>query len=313
MHPTFFSTGELRFHSYTVMMTLAFLIGTIGPIWLNRRLEKPYPATPAGGIWIFLGGILGAKLWWVIQYGDAGDWRYLQFIVTGGLVFFGGLFGGIVAAIIYLRLLKIPVIFAADVIAPFMALAHGIGRIGCFLNGCCWGALTKFDYPWGVQFRVPGVGEVEAFGLTKFDFPWGVQFPKGSSPFRRQLADKLVTRDDLYSLPIHPTQLYETLGNFIIFIILMIIYKKHKRTGVVALSYLTMYGGLRFATEMFRGESARPVFGLLTASQTVALTMLVFGLLTFFICSRTVWKDKPILEEAVAEEVPAPAGDSTSA
>jgi len=289
MHPTFFSTGELRFHSYTVMMTLAFLIGTIGPIWLNRRLEKPYPATPAGGIWIFLGGILGAKLWWVIQYGDASDWRYLQFIVTGGLVFFGGLFGGIVAAIIYLRLLKIPVIFAADVIAPFMALAHGIGRIGCFLNGCCWGALTKYHYPWAVQF------------------------PKGSSPYRNHLAQKLVTRDDLYSLPIHPTQLYETAGNFVIFVILMIIYKKHKRTGVVALSYLTMYGALRFTTEMFRGESARPVFGLLTASQTVALTMLVFGLLTFFICSKTVWKDKPVPEAVLVEEAPAPAGDSTSA
>ena len=276
------------------MMTLAFLIGTIGPIWLNRRLEKPYPATPAGGIWIFLGGILGAKLWWVIQYGDASDWRYLQFIVTGGLVFFGGLFGGIVAAIVYLRLLKIPVIFAADVIAPFMALAHGIGRIGCFLNGCCWGALTKFDYPWAVQF------------------------PKGSSPYRNHVAQKLITREDLYSLPVHPTQLYETAGNFVIFVILMIIYKKHKRTGVVALSYLTMYGGLRFTTEMFRGESARPVLNLLTASQTVALSMLLLGLLTFFICSKTVWKDKPVAEEIIVEEVaapeaPVPADDSTSA
>lgn len=289
MHPIFYSTGELKFHSYTVMMTLAFLIGTIGPIWLNRRLEKPYPATPAGGIWIFLGGILGAKIWWVIQYGDASDYRYLQFIVTGGLVFFGGLFGGIVAAIIYLRLLKIPVIFAADIIAPFMALAHGIGRIGCYLNGCCWGALTKFDYPWAVQF------------------------PKGSSPFRNQLSNKLVTRDDLYSMPVHPTQLYETAGNFVIFVILMIIYKKHKHTGVVALSYVTMYGGLRFVTEMFRGESARPVFGLLTASQTVALTMLVLGLLTFFICNRTVWKDKPIPLESQPEMPPAAAEDAPSA
>lgn len=269
MYPTFFSSGELRFHSYTVMMTLAFLVGTIGPIWLNRRREHPYSATPAGGIWIFMGGIIGAKIWWMVQYGDWDDLRYLQFFITGGLVFFGGLFGGIIAGIIYLKLHKIPVISGADMVAPFMALAHGIGRIGCFLNGCCWGAVTRFGYPWAVQF------------------------PKGSSCYRRQLREKLISGDDLYSLPVHPTQIYETLGNFMIFVILLIIYKKHKHTGVVTLSYLTMYGGLRFVTEMFRGESARPVYGWLTASQTVALGMLTFGLVAFFICSKFVWKDIP--------------------
>lgn len=251
------------------MMTLAFLIGTIGPIWLNRRREHPFSATPAGGIWIFMGGIIGAKIWWMVQYGDWDDLRYLQFFITGGLVFFGGLFGGIIAGIIYLKLHKIPVITGADMVAPFMAFAHGIGRIGCFLNGCCWGAVTRFSYPWAVQF------------------------PKGSSCYRRQLREKLVSGDDLFSLPVHPTQLYETLGNFIIFVILLIIYKKHKHTGVVTLSYLTMYGGLRFVTEMFRGESARPVYGWLTVSQTVALSMLIFGLVTFFICSKFIWKDIP--------------------
>jgi phosphatidylglycerol---prolipoprotein diacylglyceryl transferase len=279
MYPTLFSSGELRFHSYTVMMTIAFLVGAIGPNWVNRRLEKPYPATPAGGIWIFIGGILGAKIWWLIQYGDWSDVVYLQFIVTGGLVFFGGLLGGIIAGIIYLKILRIPVIFAADIIAPFMALAHGIGRIGCFLNGCCWGAATSFNYPWAVCY------------------------PKGTGPYRNQLSHELITRDDLFSLPVHPTQLYETFGNFIIFVILMVVYKKHKRTGVVALSYITLYGGLRFVTEMFRGESARPVFNLLTASQTVALGMLLFGLLTFFICSKTVWKN-PLEEIKTPEEEP---------
>ncbi|MFA7693215.1 MAG: prolipoprotein diacylglyceryl transferase [Candidatus Hydrogenedentes bacterium] len=269
MYPKFFSTGELHFHSYTVMMTIAFLVGTIGPIWLNRRREKPYSATPAGGIWIFLGGILGAKIWWAIQYGGADDWRYLQFIVHGGLVFFGGLFGGIVAGIIYLRLHKIPIISGADMVAPFMALAHGIGRIGCFLNGCCWGAVTRFSYPWAVRF------------------------PKGSSCYRSHIRENLITRDDLFSLPVHPTQIYETLGNFIIFVILLIIYKKRKHTGVVTLSYLMLYGLLRFITEIFRGESARPFFGLFTVSQIVALSLLTVGILLYAICSQWVWKKEP--------------------
>ncbi len=284
MYPTLFGSGDLKFHSYTVMMTLAFLIGTIGPIWLNRRREKPYPATPVGGIWIFLGGILGAKIWWVMQYGDRNDYRYLHFILTGGLVFFGGLTGGIITGIIYLKILKIPIITAADMVAPFLALAHGIGRIGCFLNGCCWGALMRFN------------------------LPWGVQFPKGTSPYRNHLTKEIITRDDLYSAPVHPVQLYETAGNIILFVVLMIIYKKHKHTGVVTLSYLMAYGGMRFFTEMFRGESKRPVFEMLTVSQTVALGLFLFSVITYFICSKTVWKKTPLPEaEAQAEAVSQPA------
>lgn len=284
MHPVFFNSGEIKFHSYTVMMTLAFLIGTIGPIWLNRRREHPFPATPAGGIWIFIGGIMGAKIWWMVQYGDWDDLRYLQFFLTGGLVFFGGLFGGIIAGIIYLKLHKIPVIIAADMVAPFMAIAHALGRVGCFLNGCCWGAVTRFNYPWAVQF------------------------PPNSSPYNRQLREKLIERGDPFSIPVHPTQLYETAGNIVIFILLLIIYKKHKHTGVVTLSYLMMYGGLRFVTEIFRGDSARPLFGWLTASQTVALSLLVFGSLTFLICSKFVWKDIPAVEQK-EEEAPVPANE----
>lgn len=289
MHPTLFSSGELEFHSYTVMMTLAFLVGTIGPVWLNRRREKPYPATPVGGIWIFLGGILGAKIWWVVQYGDWEDVRYLQFILNGGLVFFGGLTGGIITGILYLKILRIPVITAADMVAPFFALAHGIGRIGCFLNGCCWGAITRYNYPWAVQF------------------------PKGTSPYRNHVTRKLITKDEMWSAPVHPVQLYETFGNVLIFIILMVIYKKHKRTGVVTLSYFILYGGLRFVTEMFRGESNRPVFDLLTASQTTALGMFIFGLLAFSFCSLTFWRKPLEPPEAPLPESESPATESQSA
>ena len=282
MYPTFYSYGDLRFHSYTVMMTLAFLIGTIGPNWLNRRREHPFPVTPIGGIWVFLGGIAGAKIWWMVQYGDWEDLRYLRFFLDGGLVFFGGLFGGIVTGIIYLKILRVPVIPAADMVAPFMALAHGLGRIGCFLNGCCWGAVARFN------------------------LPWMVQFPKGKGPYNTQLKAGLLKHDDLFSLPVHPTQMYEVMGNVLIFIVLLFVYKKHKRTGVVALSYITLYGMLRFTTEIFRGDSARPVLNIFTSSQTVALLMFVFGLATFVICSKTVWAHPLAQPEAVGPEMQTP-------
>lgn len=286
MYPVMLSWGELRFHSYTVMMTLAFLVGALGPNYLNVRRKEPYPATPAGGIWIFIGGILGAKIYWAIQYGDLEDWRYLQFLMTGGLVFFGGLFGGIVAGIAYLKYARTPFIPAADMVAPFLALAHGLGRIGCFLNGCCWGRLCS---SW---------------------VPWGVSFPRASyGPFRDQVKKGLIEGDMAFALPIHPVQLYETLGLVILFVILLIIYKKHRHTGVVSLSYVTLYGLLRFTTEGFRGESVRSVYGLLTVSQTVGLAMFVVGGLLFLLFKNTLWKAVPASETAESEPV---ASDETA-
>ncbi len=287
MHPTLLEWGDLRFHSYTVMMTLAFLLGTLGPNWLNNRREKPFPVSPAGGIWIFFAGMAGAKLYWVLQYGDASDWRYLQFFVTGGLVFFGGLIGGIIGGVAYLKYVKAPIFPVADMVAPFMALAHGLGRIGCFLNGCCWGALLKWQVPWGVTY------------------------PKSTrGPYRAQIREGLINADNPYSLPVHPTQLYETFGLFVIFVVLLIVYKRHKRTGIVTLTYFQLYGALRFITEFFRGESARPVMGL-TVSQLVGLGMLVSATIALVILKKTLWKHPPA-EQCEASEPDNPCKTETA-
>ncbi|MBI3119453.1 MAG: prolipoprotein diacylglyceryl transferase, partial [Candidatus Hydrogenedentes bacterium] len=70
MRPTLFELGIFEFHSYTVFMALGFLVGTILPVQENYRLPKPYPVTPAGGLWVFVFALLGAKIYWFIQYGD---------------------------------------------------------------------------------------------------------------------------------------------------------------------------------------------------------------------------------------------------
>ncbi len=278
MYPTLLSWGELRFHSYTVMMTLGFLIGVLGPNWLNNRKGRPYPISPVGGIWVFFAGIGGSKIYWMIQYGEWADLRYLQFFITGGLVFFGGLMGGIVGLIVYLKYIKSPVIPVFDMVAPFMAIAHGIGRVGCFLNGCCWGMLMQGHWPWGVQYPQATYG-----------------------PYRSQILEGLISREETRALPIHPVQLYETLGLTIIFLVLLFIYKKHRRHGVVVLSYITLYGGLRFITEAFRGESTRHLMGF-TVSQMVGLAMLLGGLLLFLLLRLTLWNG-PLPEPPAAPDI----------
>lgn len=279
MYPTLVEWGDLKFHSYTVMMTLAFVIGVLGPNWLNNRREKPFPISPAGGIFIFFAGMAGAKIYWAIQYGTAEDWHYFKFVLYGGLVFFGGLFGGIAGGIAYLKFVKAPILPVADMVAPFMALAHGIGRIGCFLNGCCWGRLMNWEAPWGACYPKAMYG-----------------------PYREQVLEGLIKSGADRSLPVHPTQLYETLGNFIIFVLLLIIYKRHKRAGIVTLSYFILYGILRFFTEAFRGESAHSVFGL-TVSQTIGLGMFAAGLLTFLLLKLTLWKGAPVDADSETSDV----------
>ncbi len=149
--------GPLTIYSYGVMMVVAFLAAT----WCLERDAKRLPplrvaVKPPQAVDMaclaMLGGVLGARALFVAQY-----WPFyrqnLQEIVAiwhGGLIWYGGFFGGVVVAAIYLRILRIPFFRAADQCIPYLALAHAIGRIGCFLNGCCYGRLTTAWY--GVQF-----------------------------------------------------------------------------------------------------------------------------------------------------------------
>jgi phosphatidylglycerol:prolipoprotein diacylglycerol transferase len=180
-----------------------------------------------------------------------------------------------------LKYVKAPILPVADMVAPFMALAHGIGRVGCFLNGCCWGSLANFHIPWGACYPKAGYG-----------------------PFREQVLEGLISSDAVQSLPVHPTQLYETIGCLIIFICLLVVYKKHKHAGVVTLTYLMLYGGQRFITEMFRGDSARPLYGL-TVSQIFGLSLFVFFGLLLLLLKKTLWKHSETAADGQEQEIPA--------
>jgi phosphatidylglycerol:prolipoprotein diacylglycerol transferase len=252
MKSTLFSIGEMHFHSYTVMFALAFLAGTLLPVRQNFKRENPFPITTMGGVWVFFGALVGSKVYWWIQYGEWADLKWGLFLINGGLVFYGGLIGGVLAAVAYVRWCRAPLGPVADLAIPYVALAHALGRVGCFLNGCCWGAVTAL--------------------------PWGVVYPRtGWNAYHQQLKDGLLQKGAKHALPVHPTQLYEAAGCVVIFFLLRFIYKKNKTTGLIVALYMLFYGMLRFTTEFFRGDSAHPLPGL-TASQLVALGLMVAGL-----------------------------------
>lgn len=156
MYPILFHLGPVAVHSYGVMLMVGFLAG----IALSRRQAQRRGLSPDLpldlGIWILIASVVLARgLFVALHWGDyaARPFGAIAIWREGGLSFFGGLVGGVVAAIIYARRARLSFWLLADVFSPGLALGYAITRIGCFLNGCCYGVPT--DLPWGVVF--PGI------------------------------------------------------------------------------------------------------------------------------------------------------------
>ncbi|MDP2324675.1 MAG: prolipoprotein diacylglyceryl transferase, partial [Gammaproteobacteria bacterium] len=261
--------------------------GVLGAVRENYKRENPFPVTPAGGVWIFFGALIGAKIYWAVQYGptwvdDEGngfDWYRVFFIWEGGMVYYGGLIGGFLGGVAYVKYMRVPILPMGDIGMPFLPLGHSIARLGCYLNGCCWGQVTGG--------------------------PTGVVFPRRSLAYKQQLTDGLISRGADAPLPVHPTQLYEAFGLFAIFLIMRYAYKHKKFDGSVMLLYPLLYGILRFSVEAFRGDSARPLFGM-TASQMIGLGLFLGAALLYVILFQTRWRGPgPVIYATPAPEGPA--------
>ena len=154
MHPIAFYLGSLPVRWYGVMMALAFLAG----LWTATRRARL--ANVSGDViadvtlWLMAGSIIGARFVYVTTYWHtefAGQpFSEVFMIQHGGLVYYGGLIGAMISGLGYLFLKKQPVWKIADILAPSVALGSVFGRIGCLLNGCCFGRAC--DLPWAIHF-----------------------------------------------------------------------------------------------------------------------------------------------------------------
>ena len=153
----------LPIRGYGVMVLLGLICGVALATQEGRHMGL-HPAYIWGlAVNMVLVGVIGARVVFVLQYHDQFDSIWSMLMVTeGGLVVYGALIGSLAAAIIYLVRNKMPILAVADLIVPGMVLGLAFGRIGCLMNGCCWGGLCE-------------------------DVWWGVQFPKGSPPYVRHL------------------------------------------------------------------------------------------------------------------------------
>ena len=250
MRPTLLDIFGYKFHAYPTMLAIAFLTCTLLVVRDLQRHDPPIDASPQGGLWVFLGALFGAKAYWILQYSEPKYLWHTLYIWEGGLVFYGGLMGGVVAILAYLKFNKLPIWPAADICAPYLALGEAITRIGCFLNGCCWGGITSL--------------------------PWAVTFPRHSHVFDQQLADHQLAASASAAAPVHPTQLYMTLGLLGAMIIMKRYLKRPHADGMIVLLYCMSYGVLRFTVEALRADSARSFLGM-TISQAISLAMALAG------------------------------------
>jgi phosphatidylglycerol:prolipoprotein diacylglycerol transferase len=154
VHPIAFNLGPLPIRWYGVMMALAFLTG----LWTASRRGLRESVPPERiidlGPWLIVGAIVGARMLYVLTF-----WREhfagepigeIFSIWHGGQIYYGGLIGASLGYIVYVRLKKFPFWKGADILAPSIALGYVFGRIGCLMNGCCYG--RECHLPWAIHF-----------------------------------------------------------------------------------------------------------------------------------------------------------------
>lgn len=152
MLPQLFKIGPFTLYSFGLMVVLGFALGTYLAARLARERGLDGEAFLDGAVIILFAAIAGARLLFVAlnsrQY--AGQLLEMAALWRGGMSFHGGAAAGILAGILFMRARKQPVLALADAAAPGLALGYAFGRIGCFLNGCCYGGPTTL--PWGMHF-----------------------------------------------------------------------------------------------------------------------------------------------------------------
>jgi len=159
VHKIAFHIGSITVHWYGVLVAVGFLAGLWTASRRARRLGIAPEAVLDVGVWLIAGTIIGARALYVISYWDrlmetptfpAHPWTEVFMVQKGGLVFYGGLIGASLATLIYVWKNKLPLWSFADTLAPSIALGYIPGRLGCLMNGCCFGRPTEMF--WGIQF-----------------------------------------------------------------------------------------------------------------------------------------------------------------
>ncbi|MFT3913426.1 MAG: prolipoprotein diacylglyceryl transferase [Anaeromyxobacteraceae bacterium] len=269
---------ELPLHTYGLLIASAFLVG----IWLSQREGARRGQDPEKiadlSFWILVAALVGSRVYYILLHLDDyfGPGRFMAetavgsiprilAVWEGGLVFYGGFIGAVLAAILYMRANRMNFLAHADTMIPQVALGHFLGRLGCFAAGCCWGGRMTGEHAWGAKFGTESL----AYQTLVIEKP------------------ELIAPDHLHTVALHPTQLYEAFGELGLFFVLVLLVRPRKQFhGQVLAAWLMMYGIQRSITELFRGDLDRGYLAGINSAQWTSVFIFAAGLAVWAIGRR---------------------------
>jgi phosphatidylglycerol---prolipoprotein diacylglyceryl transferase len=247
MHPELFQFGPLHVRSFGAMMAAAFLVGT----WLGMREAKRLHLDEDAFVNVILvtliAAVVGARALYVVEHlaEFRSEWGSVFALWQGGLTLYGGIVAGTLAGLVAARRFGLPRWLVADALAPSLALGTMFGRMGCFLNGCCYGRPTTL--------------------------PWGVKFPHDSFAYL-----------EFGDTPVHPSQLYNAAVGLLLFAVLWAVRKRVRVPGTLFWTFVAVFALTRIPIDLTRAYEADAVLlragaVSVTESQLTSLALAMFS------------------------------------
>ena len=260
MFPVLLQIGPLSLFSYGLMLALAFAV----TLFLARRHAPGADIDPELiseiGLVCLITGVAGARLAYVLVHLDYYVAHPVEIfhLWKGGLIVYGGMLLASMSVATALYRKKINIVSFADFLIVYVPLGQAIGRIGCFLNGCCYGHPTAA--------------------------PWAVCFPQTSLPACH------------HGFPnhLHPVQLYEFIALTLVYFALRQLFLKKTFNGQVLSGYMIVYGIVRFCSEFFRGDASWFLVGL-SFAQLISIGTFVAGIGLRFVFLKIQKRAKAII------------------
>lgn len=250
MHPYLFKYGKFAIHTYGFFVAMGCLSAFFIAKLEAKRLGQDIEKITDLFFYLIVAAIIGSRLFYVAITPEIFLENPLEIfkIWKGGLVFYGGFIAAFFTMLIFVKKKKLSFWKIADLMSPCLAFGHFFGRLGCFFAGCCYGKTC--------------------------DLPWAVTFTH---------QDALAP----VGIPLHPTQLYASFGNLIIFGLLWFYRSRKKFDGHLFLIYIILYGVSRSLIEVFRGDfRGNSIFGVLSVSQEIGAGMVVIAIIMMLILGR---------------------------
>lgn len=222
-------------HTYGILVASGFLVAmTLAARAAERSgLDREKVLDLSFGI--LVAAMIGSRVLFIIVNWDeyAHDLPAVFAFWNGGLVFYGGFIGAVLFSIWYMRRHEMAFFPYADALGPAVAIGQALGRLGCFSAGCCWG------------------------GACDPHYLFAAHFPPESLAYQSQASNHLIAAGAATTIPIHPTQLYESLGCALLFLFLTYWRSRKRFHGELLALYLMLYAPLRATVETFRGDEER--------------------------------------------------------